>query len=63
MTKSLKQRLLWSMVTAAAGVLVSYGVSRLRSKMLGESRHDRDERILGRALIDSMDCSDPVAKY
>lgn len=61
--KSLKKKIIVSMVSAAASVLISYVATKIRSRVLEKKNFKQKDRELNRALIASMDCSDPVAKY
>ena len=63
MTRTLKKKILFSVVSAATSVLVSYLATRIRSRLLDKKDFTHKDKQLNRALIASMDCSDPVAKY
>jgi hypothetical protein len=62
-SKSLKRAVLVSVLSTAASLIVTYLGKRLLSKMDSNRRHAVCDHNLNRALEDSMDCSDPVAKY
>ena len=62
-SKSVKKAILVSCVSAATSVLVTYAGQRLLTKMAERKQFATTDKKLTMALRDSMDCSDPVAKY
>lgn len=49
--------------SAAGTALASWAVRRLLDRLVVVKEHKSNDRKLDVALEDSMDCSDPVAKY
>jgi hypothetical protein len=62
-TKSLKRKIAFSLISAAASVLITYAASLMKSRITAKKALDEKDKNLNSALKDSMDCSDPVAKY
>lgn len=62
-SKSLKNAVLVSAVSAAISVLVTYVGKQLLSRIDKQKQFALEDKKLTRSLKDSMDCSDPIAKY
>ncbi len=62
-SKSLKKAVLVSVLSAGTGVLVTFVGKQILSRLEKQKQFARDDKNLTSSLKDSMDCSDPVAKY
>ena len=62
-SKSWKKAVLVSMVSAATSIFVAYVGKRLLARVAEHKQFTNKDKYLTYALEDSMDCSDPVAKY
>lgn len=62
-SKSFKKAMVLSVVSAASSVLIAFAARRLATFMLTRRQLAHTDKNLNVALVDSMDCSDAVAKY
>lgn len=62
-SKSFKKAILVSMISAATSVFVTYIGRRILNGMADRKQFAVQDKKLDNALKDSMDNSDPVAKY
>lgn len=62
-TKTLKRKIVFSLISAAASVLITYAATLMKSRITEKKDVAEKDKNLNSALNDSMDCSDPVAKY
>ncbi len=62
-SKSFKKAMVLSVVSAASSVLIAFAARRLATFLLTRHQLAHADKNLNTALVDSMDCSDAVAKY
>jgi hypothetical protein len=62
-SKSFKKAMVLSVVSAASSVLIAFAARRLATYLLARHQLAHTDKNLNTALVDSMDCSDAVAKY
>ena len=59
----LKKKIFWSILGTVVTTLTPLVIAKIRSMALEKKDLKKRDESLNRALIASMDCSDPVAKY
>ena len=62
-SKSLKKAVLVSAISAGTSVLFTYLGKQILARMDKRKKLAQEDKNLTSSLKDSMDCSDPVAKY
>lgn len=60
---ALKKKILWSIAGTVVSALVPVVIAKVRSLVLEKKEFKKKDENLNKALVASMDCSDPVAKY
>lgn len=62
-THAIKRKVVYTLASMVVTAAASYLTAKLKQKLERDKNQRLDERKLETALVHSMDCSDPVAKY